>query len=72
MEYFKRLRVEHKKQATRFQKNFQMNDKTQLATYLVSELVAKQMKAHTIAESLILPACQAVVKTFFGVEAEKD
>ena len=43
-------------QASKFQKNFQVNDKTQVASYLVGELVAKQMKAHTIAESFILPA----------------
>ena len=72
MEYFKRLRKELKMQASKFQKNFQVTDKTQVASYLVAELVAKQMKAHTIAESLILPACQAIVKTVFGVEAEKE
>ena len=72
MEYFKRLKKEHKMQASKFQKNFQVNDKTQVVSYLVAEFVAKQMKAHTIAESLILPACQAIVKTMFGVEAEKE
>ena len=59
-------------QRTIFQKNFQVNDKTQVARYLVAELVAKQMKVHTIAESLILPACQAIVKTMYGAEAEKE
>ena len=59
-------------QRTIFQKNFQVNDTTQVASYLVAELVAKQMKAHTIAESLILPACQAIVQTMFGAEAEKE
>ena len=55
MEYFKRLSKEHKMQASKFQNNFQVSDKTQVASYLVAELVAKQMKAHTIAESLIYP-----------------
>ena len=68
MEYFKRLREEHQMQSTIFQKNFQVNDKTQVTSYLVAELVAKQMKAHTIAESLILPACQAIVKTMFELK----
>ena len=30
------------------------------------------MKAHTISESLILPACQAIVKTMFAAEAEEE
>ena len=58
-------------QSTRFQKNFQVNDSIQ-ASYLVAELVDKRMKAHTIAKSLTLPTCQAIVKTMFGIEAEKE
>ena len=72
MDYFKRLKEEKTIQAVNFQTNFKESDKAQEASYLVAELVAKEMKAHTIAESLILPACQAIVKTMFGDEAEKE
>lgn len=40
--------------------------------YKVAELIAKTMKSHTIAESLILPSSCAIVKTMFGAEAEKE
>jgi len=72
LEYFKRLLTSQKKQATTFKKTIKISDKAQEASFYVAELVAKEMKAHTIAESLILPACQAIVKTMFGDEAEKE
>lgn len=42
--------------------------KSKEASYLTSQ----QMKPHTIAESLILPACRAIVRTMFGDEAEQE
>ena len=72
VDHFKRLKEEKTIQAVNFQSNFKESDKAQEASYLVAELVAKEMKAHTIAESLIIPACQAMVKTMFGDEAEKE
>ena len=51
VEYFKRLREEQRLQTSRFQTHFKVSDKAQEASYLVAELVAKEMKAHTIAES---------------------
>ena len=72
MDYFKRLKEEKTIQAVNFQSNFKESDKAQETSYLVAELVAKEMKAHTIAESLIFPVCQAMVNTMFGDEAEKE
>ena len=46
-----------------------MSDKAQEASYAVSEIVASKMKSHTIAESVILPACQQIVRIMFGEEA---
>jgi hypothetical protein len=71
-EYFERLINQQTQQATLFEKKIRVSDKAQLASYKVAEIVAQQMKAHTIAESLILPACQAIVKTMLGDEAELE
>jgi hypothetical protein len=71
-EHFKTMVTTQKKQASVFKKTIKISDKAQEASYYVAELVAKQMKPHTIAESLILPACQAIVKTMFGEEAARE
>ncbi len=38
----------------------------------MAELVAKKMKSHTIAESLIIPAWKIIVRTVLGEEAESE
>lgn len=48
-----------------------ISDECQEVSYVIAELVAKQMKPHTVAEQLILPACQKIVKILFGEEEEK-
>ncbi|XP_068237172.1 protein FAM200B-like [Palaemon carinicauda] len=70
--YFEGLLNEHKKQSAMLSKKVKVADKAQEASYLVTELVVKSMKPHTIAETLILTACSAIVKTMFGSEAEKE
>uniref|UniRef100_A0A0P4VZP1 Uncharacterized protein n=1 Tax=Scylla olivacea TaxID=85551 RepID=A0A0P4VZP1_SCYOL len=70
--YFEGLLNEQKQQRVMLSKTVKVSDKAQEASYLVAELVAKSMKPHTIAETLILPACSAIVKTMFGSEAEKQ
>ncbi len=54
-----------------FEKKVTIKDKAQEASCLVTELVAKKMKSHTIAESLIMPACKIIVRTIVG-EAESE
>ncbi|XP_076352668.1 zinc finger BED domain-containing protein 5-like [Tachypleus tridentatus] len=46
--------------------------KANQASFAVAEIVAKQMKPHTIAESLILPACVTIAKIFFGDAAAEE
>jgi hypothetical protein len=72
VEFFKRLLRNKDKQSTKFQATVKVSDKSQEASFLVAELVAKEMKAHTITESLILPACRAIEKTMLGEDAEKE
>ncbi|XP_060846365.1 zinc finger BED domain-containing protein 5-like [Rhopalosiphum padi] len=70
--YFQRLLKSETQKSEKMTKKETISDKTQEASYLVAELVAKQMKTHTIAEKLILPACREIVKVLFGEEAEKE
>ena len=41
------------------------------ACYEVSPVIAKQKKAHTIGENLVLPAAKVMVRYVFGNELEK-
>ncbi|XP_068224197.1 SCAN domain-containing protein 3-like, partial [Palaemon carinicauda] len=70
--YFEGLLSEQKQQSAMLSKKVKVADKAQEASYLVVELVVKSMKPHTIAETLILPAISAIVKTMFESEAEKE
>ncbi|XP_068237211.1 protein FAM200B-like [Palaemon carinicauda] len=70
--YFEGLLSEQKQQSAMLSKKVKVADKAQEASYLVAELDVKSMKPHTIAETLILPECSAIVNTVFGSEAEKE
>ncbi len=72
IEHFQQLLKTHSKQVSSLKKVVTVSDKAQEASYLVAELVAKEMKPHTISESLILPALQAVTRLMLGAEAEKE
>ena len=54
-----------------FTKTFQVSTKSQHASYLVAEIIAKNSKPHMEAEKVIFPACSTIVKTMFGPEAEE-
>lgn len=70
--YFQRLLNSQNKQSKTMTTIVKISDKSQEASYVVAELVAKTMKPHTICEQLILPACREIVKIFFGIEAEQE
>ncbi len=71
-DYFRRLLDSPQKQRKFFEKKVTISDKAQEASYLVAELVAKKMKNHTIAESLIMPVCKITVRAMLGEEVKSE
>ena len=71
-QYFKRKLASNKRQVSMFTKKFRLSDKAQEASYAVVEIVASKMKSHTIAESVILPACKLIVKIIFGEDTVSE
>jgi len=49
-----------------------VNERALKPSYPIVELLAKSKKAHTVAESLILPACNAIVKKMLGADVVKE
>ena len=70
--YFKRLLEQQTKAGNSFKSRVIISEKSQIASYEVSELIAQNMKAHTLGESLILPECKKIVKRLLGNEAAKE
>lgn len=70
--YFERLLNNQMNQRKHFKKIVTLSDKAQIASYKVAEIIAKQLKPHTIAESLILPACSEIVQIMFDDDAKKE
>ena len=73
VEYFLQLSKSiKKKQSTAFTKRMKTSDKTQEASSLVAQTIAKNKEQHTIAETTIMQSCCAIVRTMFGPELEKE
>lgn len=70
LEYFKWILYGETRQAKSFTKQKTIADKAQEASYAVAELVAKKMKSHTSAESLVMPVYCEIAKIIFGAEFE--
>ena len=58
LNYFQRLLQQQSKQRNVFQKTMTVSERAQFASIEVAELIAMKSKSHTLAESVILPACK--------------
>ena len=58
--YFKRERDLNQKQQDHLLDCVKVSEKAVEASYMLAELIANQKKPHTIAETLILPACKVI------------
>lgn len=72
IEYFKRVKSQNATQSERMLSVVRVSDKAQKASFFVAELLAKAKKPHTLAESLILPACKKMVEVMIGPDAAKE
>ena len=57
------------KQASFMNRAVKINEKALKASFQVAKLVVKSIKPHSVEESLILPACKAIVKEILGPDA---
>jgi hypothetical protein len=72
LSYFERSLTSLKQQKTEISKSTKLNVKALKSSYLVSQLIAKSKKAHTIGEQLILPAVVAVCETMCNAETVRE
>jgi hypothetical protein len=69
IDYFQRLLANRKDEAAKFTKKVKIGDRALEASFKASQLIAKQMKPHTIGEKLVKPACLEIVRIMLGEEA---
>ena len=70
--YFQRLLQANSRQRKLFQKAMTVSERAQLALYEVAEIIALKSNSHVLTESVILSACQKMVKVMLGDKAEQD
>lgn len=71
-EYFVRMKSQQSRQEQMMIKSAKVSEKALEASYLVAEIVAKTKTPHTIAETVIMPACTAIVNKMLGPQAAKE
>jgi precorrin-2 methylase len=70
--YFSHLLSSQVKEAKVINNITKTSEKALVASYKVAELIARKMQPHTVAETLILPACKEIVKSMLGEAAERE
>jgi len=70
--YFQWLLQANSRQSKLFLKAMTVSERAQLASYEVAEMIALKWKSYVLAESVILPAYQKMVKVMLGDKAEQE
>ena len=70
--YFKRARDLNQRQQDRLLDCVKVSEKAMEASYMLAELIAKQKEPHTIAETLIHPACKKIAGVMLGPDASNE
>ena len=70
--YFQKILSSEMKEAKCMTRTTTVADRAQLASYKVAEIIAKKMQPHTLAETVILPACKEMVEVMLGEKAKYE
>ncbi|GFV31025.1 DUF4371 domain-containing protein [Trichonephila clavipes] len=70
--YFERSLSSKIKQVNVFEKQVCVSEKAQVVSYEIAELIVVNLKPHSLAEEIILPACRKIVKTIIGGSSDID
>lgn len=71
-DYFIRLKSQHSRQEQVMIRSTNVSKNAQEASYMVAEIIAKAKKPHTVAETVVMPACIAMVNKMLGPQAAKE
>ncbi len=72
IDYFQRLLHEGKNRGVKFTKKVTVSERALETSFVVSHMIVENIKAHTIGESLLKPACEEMVRIMLGNEAASE